>query len=93
MQYAIVVDAPGGNCGSDCYYWGTALANPYAAGEALDGLNEAVWFSPGDGLDRTFKTYVTPTLPSSKQQCKDGGWLNFPQFKNEGDCVSFVVAR
>jgi hypothetical protein len=28
--------------------------------------------------------------PTSKNQCKHGGWKNFPQFKNQGDCVSFV---
>jgi hypothetical protein len=32
-----------------------------------------------------------PPLPTSKDQCKDGGWRNFPGFKNQGDCVSFVV--
>jgi hypothetical protein len=32
---------------------------------------------------------ATP-LPTSKGQCKNGGWRNFPQFKNQGDCVSFV---
>jgi 6-phosphogluconolactonase len=31
-----------------------------------------------------------PRVPTSKQQCKNGGWHNFPQFKNQGDCVSFV---
>jgi hypothetical protein len=30
-------------------------------------------------------------LPTSKDQCKNGGWRNFPGFKNEGDCVSFVA--
>lgn len=29
--------------------------------------------------------------PTSKDQCKHGGWKNFPQFKNQGDCVSFVA--
>lgn len=34
---------------------------------------------------------VTPLpRPTSKAQCKNGGWRNFPQFKNQGDCVSFV---
>jgi hypothetical protein len=28
--------------------------------------------------------------PTSKEQCKNGGWMNYPQFKNQGDCVSFV---
>ena len=26
--------------------------------------------------------------PTSKDQCKDGGWQNFPGFRNQGDCVS-----
>jgi hypothetical protein len=29
-------------------------------------------------------------LPTSKEQCKNGGWRNFPQFKNEGLCITFV---
>ena len=32
-------------------------------------------------------------VPTSKAQCKNGGWKNFPQFKNQGDCVSFVATR
>ena len=34
--------------------------------------------------------FDAPPLPTSKDQCKDGGWRNFPKFKNQGDCVSFV---
>ncbi len=34
--------------------------------------------------------FDAPVLPTSKEQCKNGGWRNFPQFKNQGDCVSFV---
>lgn len=31
--------------------------------------------------------------PTSKDQCKDGGWMTFttPKFKNQGDCVSYVA--
>jgi hypothetical protein len=32
-------------------------------------------------------------VPTSKEECKNGGWRNFPGFKNEGDCVSFVATR
>jgi hypothetical protein len=28
--------------------------------------------------------------PTNKEQCKKGGWRNFPQFKNQGQCVAFV---
>ena len=31
------------------------------------------------------------TTPTSKAQCTQGGWKNFPQFKNQGDCMSFVA--
>ena len=32
---------------------------------------------------------------TSKEQCKNGGWKNFtnPSFKNQGQCVSFVVSH
>jgi hypothetical protein len=32
-------------------------------------------------------------LPAKKDQCKDGGWRNYPSFKNQGDCVSFVATK
>jgi len=32
-------------------------------------------------------------LPTSKAQCKNGGWRNYPAFKNQGDCISFVVTK
>jgi hypothetical protein len=32
-----------------------------------------------------------PPLPTSKDQCKDGGWRTYGVFKNQGDCVSFVA--
>ena len=31
-----------------------------------------------------------PRMPTSKEQCKNGGWRNFPQFKNQGQCIAFV---
>jgi hypothetical protein len=32
-----------------------------------------------------------PPLPTSKDQCKHGGWRTFGIFKNQGACVSFVA--
>ena len=29
-------------------------------------------------------------LPTSKDQCMNGGWRDFSQFKNQGDCIQFV---
>jgi len=30
-------------------------------------------------------------VPTTKDQCKNGGWRSFGAFKNQGDCVSFVA--
>jgi hypothetical protein len=30
-----------------------------------------------------------PVLPTSKEQCKNGGYTSF-QFKNQGECVAFI---
>jgi hypothetical protein len=30
-------------------------------------------------------------LPTSRNQCKNGGWKTYGIFKNQGDCVSFVA--
>jgi hypothetical protein len=53
-------------------------------------------FSNGSAssLGETFLSSLSaPVLiaPTGKDQCKDGGWLGFPQFKNQGDCVSYVA--
>ena len=43
--------------------------------------------------ERFLSTLGQPVLiaPTNKDQCKHGGWENYPQFKNQGDCVSFVA--
>jgi hypothetical protein len=55
--------------------------------------------SAATDLSDSFTSPTTITLafneafasgPTSKDQCKDGGWRNFRQFKNQGDCVKFV---
>jgi hypothetical protein len=32
-------------------------------------------------------------LPTSKDQCRSGGWRDFDGFENQGDCVSFVATK
>ena len=49
----------------------------------------------GDNLDQvTFGSFTVTdaqSFPTSKDQCKNGGWKTFAVFKNQGDCVSFVA--
>lgn len=49
---------------------------------------------PSIGLSPIFGGDITihdaPVLPTSKEQCKNGGWRNFPDFRNQGQCVAFI---
>ncbi len=36
------------------------------------------------------QTQPTPSEPTSKQQCMNGGYKNYSQFKNQGQCVAYV---
>jgi hypothetical protein len=31
-----------------------------------------------------------PAVPTTKSQCKKGGWRSFGRFKNQGQCIRFV---
>ena len=37
------------------------------------------------------QSVVLPSGPTSKEQCRNGGWRNFPGVQNQGDCISFVA--
>ena len=50
----------------------------------------SIGLSPIFGGDITVHDAVP--FPTSKEQCKNGGWRRFPGFKNQGDCVSFVAS-
>ena len=64
-----------------------------AGGGWLGGFNGNV-----DALtigDTTYDFELAAPSPTSKEQCKNGGWQTFtnPSFANQGDCVSFVVSQ
>jgi len=46
-------------------------------------------------LENFTSSLTAPVLiaPTSKDQCKNNGWKNFPQFKNQGQCVSSVQSQ
>jgi hypothetical protein len=66
-------------------------------GDPIPGPTDCSSFPSGGTLvvlDGVFHGDITVTdaqpLPTSKDQCKHGGWRNYPQFKNQGQCVEFV---
>lgn len=48
-------------------------------------------FGFGGVFTSTLPNGPIPLLPTSKDQCKNGGWQSFGVFKNQGDCVSSVA--
>jgi DNA-binding beta-propeller fold protein YncE len=48
---------------------------------------------PAGDYPRALAVSPLPRVPTSKNQCTNGGWRNFPGFKNQGDCVSYVATK
>lgn len=44
-----------------------------------------------DDVTYDFETAATP--PTAADQCKNDGWQSFGTFKNQGDCVSYVMTQ
>lgn len=47
------------------------------------------WGNPAGVVSNLAVTYQP--LPTSTDQCKKDGWIQYQVFKNQGDCVSFVA--
>jgi hypothetical protein len=74
----------------------TPTGNYRDQGTASIGLWESHFPVPDhyySALNENFLSILTQPIlivPTSKDECKDGGWSYFPQFENQGQCVSFV---
>jgi hypothetical protein len=87
VPYTATIQTPTGNFHDE----GTSSVEVLTLGESVgdDIVSSAA-------LRESFTSSLTqPTLigPTSKDQCKNNGWKNFPQFKNQGQCVSFVQSH
>lgn len=93
-----VVDAGGPNSGADTFQVAVEFGSEF--GPPLPGPTSCSAF-PGPfqtGLLPVFTNeagdiVVTDTqpFPTTKDQCKNGGWRSYNVFKNQGACVSFVA--
>jgi hypothetical protein len=87
-KYAIVLDA-----NESVAFWLGSTTDAYAGGNPSADFLGIGWLAAAE-CDQAFRTYVAaPAVrPTSKQQCKKGGWRRFknPSFKNQGQCVVYV---
>ena len=47
--------------------------------------------SVAEVIEGSISIFDAPPLPTTTEQCKNGGWKTYGVFKNLGDCVSFVA--
>jgi len=75
---------------------------PDSIGAFVPGSGEPPTVCPPSVVENTIPERIisgditvvdAPPLPTSKDQCKNGGWQTFGIFKNQGDCVSFVATH
>jgi hypothetical protein len=94
-----VVDAGGLDSGADTFefayqkapFSGPPLPGPTSCSTFPGRFPRDPFFFP-DFTNETGDVVVTDAqpFPASKDQCKNAGWRNFPQFKNQGQCIAFV---
>lgn len=105
LVYAPGAQLYGGDTTSPCSVCGVAGPSVSVPEPLLDGSQPgsgAFTFSI-DQTDRSWMVFpstqyvesysggLSPALPTSPDQCKNGGWQTFGIFKNQGDCVSYVA--
>ncbi len=64
----------------------------------LDDTNSRLFFGSAQPITKYDDMVVeftppAPTLPTTKADCKKGGWESYGVFKNQGDCVSFIATK
>jgi hypothetical protein len=78
--YTATIHTPNGNFHDE----GTSAVDASTTGAGAATLTESFTSS---------LTAPVLIVPTSKRQCKKRGWRQYPQFKNQGDCVSFVATK
>ncbi|HEY8724577.1 MAG TPA: hypothetical protein VIL92_12050 [Gaiellaceae bacterium] len=88
----------GSDFNTDSVFWNTSHAGFYAdGGTAGVGTfrEDTKWAPNGTVALRITASAALVAPPTSKDQCKDGGWTAFnnPSFENQGACVSYVQSN
>jgi DNA-binding beta-propeller fold protein YncE len=80
--------------GENLYVVNSSVVRQYTIDPATGTLtpkNPATAPTPGNSVGLAIAS-PRPLLPTSKEQCKNGGWKAYG-FKNQGDCVSFAATK
>jgi hypothetical protein len=88
-----ILDSSGVNVpGAD---WTITSDNKVSGSGADVGGPTLLWFPNQEINDLAIdNTMLRPTVPQTTSDCKKGKWAQFPEdFKNQGDCVSFVATK
>jgi hypothetical protein len=85
--YLVVVDEPGD--AQDRIVSSFYIDEPLAPATCADYDAQSP-FEPNPGQSGSVVVTDAPPLPTSKDQCNNGGWRTYG-FKNQGQCVSFVA--
>jgi hypothetical protein len=67
--------------------WSAPVITSFAAPAAAAGTPP-----PGPGTTTTTTT-LPDDVPRTADDCKKGGWERYGIFRNQGDCVSWVVTH
>jgi hypothetical protein len=91
-----VVDGGGPSSALDSFEWAETQGPPNGAPipGPTDCSSYPSSFAPsGTGVNRDGDITVidAPPLPTTNDQCKNGGWRSYGVFNNQGSCVSFVA--
>jgi hypothetical protein len=79
---------------SNNVFWNTSTAGSYTDG-GPGGIfrQDTGWAPNGTVAIQITASAAAVAPPTSKDQCKDGGWMKYnnPSFANQGGCVSYVA--
>ncbi len=96
LNVGLSTDSPsaGTDAEPDAVFWDTSHGPFYSDGGAggVDTFRRDTGWAP---YTPTIQFTATNQPPTTKDQCKNGGWATFnnPVFRNQGECVAYVNAN
>jgi hypothetical protein len=63
----------------------------FSIGGSVAGASGYLFGFSGPPASGTQQLVVTCAAPTTRAECQSGGWRTYPDFKNQGQCVAFVL--